>query len=102
MPRRGNRYFVLVKGAEPAMQAFRMEIAKDLGFGDVLENDEHGFRKMTTEQVGQIGGEMVRRIQAAGEMAIMDRYNKGANKLMPDLPGVEQVRDVTNTGKQAV
>lgn len=100
MPRRGSRHFVLVKGAETAMLAFRMEIAGDLGFSDLIEDDDHGFRKLTTEQAGQIGGEMVRRIQAAGEWAIMERYKEGQQRLMPELPDVDQVRNVTNSGKK--
>ena len=99
MPRRGNRYFTLVKGAEPAMRAFKMEIAKELGYGDALQEDEdNAFRKFTTEMTGNIGGEMVRRIQAAGEKTIMEKYKNGAQSLMPDLPPVASVRNVTNTG----
>jgi len=103
MPRRGNKYYTLVKGAEPAMKQFKMEIAQDLGFGEALEQDEeNAFRKFTTEMTGQIGGEMVRRIQAAGEMAILQRYKEGADKLMPAAPDVSEVRNVTNTGKTPV
>jgi len=99
MPRRGNRYFTLVKGAEKAMEAFKLEIARDLGYDVDLENNEDFYRKLTTEQVGQIGGEMVRRIQAAGEKAIMDRFKSGAERLMPDVPGIQDIRNVTNTGR---
>jgi hypothetical protein len=31
MPRRGGRHYVLVQGAERAMEAFKMEIIEDLG-----------------------------------------------------------------------
>lgn len=103
MPRRGNKYYTLVKGAEPAMKQFKMEIAQDLGFGAALEQEEdNSFRKFTTEMTGQIGGEMVRRIQAAGEWAIMERYKEGAKRLMPELPDVSKVRKVTNTGNTPV
>ncbi len=102
MPRRGNKYFTLLKGAEPAMKAFKMEIARELGYGDLLANDDNAFNKFTTEQVGQIGGEMVRRIQAAGEAAILEKYKAGAQSLMPNIPDANQVRNVSNTGQTPV
>jgi hypothetical protein len=103
MPRRGGRHFVLVKGAEDAMQAFRMEIAEDLGLADKVDKD-NTFKNFTTTEVGQIGGEMVRRIQAAGEHAILERYRKGEHRLMPPevLPDPEAIREVTNNGNPSV
>ena len=84
-----EKRIVLVKGAERAMEAFKMEIATELGFNIETQDD---FKKLTTETVGIIGGEMVRRIQAAGEYAIMQRYDKGEKSLMPEgvlpVPGV--------------
>ena len=103
MPRRGGRHYVLVKGAEDAMNAFKMEIAEDLGLADKI--DANGsFKNMTTVEVGQIGGEMVRRIQAAGEFAIMQRYKEGLERLMPEevLPKASQVREVSNNGNPTV
>lgn len=103
MPRRGGRHYVLVKGAEPAMEAFKLEIAKDLGLDHLIDKDG-SYKNMTTVQVGQIGGEMVRRIQAAGEWAIMQRYQSGEERLMPPevLPPKDSVRDITNTGNLTV
>ena len=99
MPRRGGRHYVLVKGAEQAMAAFKLEVARDLGLGDLIgeEGDYHG---LTTLQVGQLGGEMVRRIQAAGEWAIKMRYDQGAERLLPEeiLPDKKRIRDVSNNG----
>jgi hypothetical protein len=102
MPRRGGRHYVLVKGAEEAMEHFKMEIASDLGLGSKLGAGTDMFKKMTTEEVGQIGGTMVRRIQAAGEFAIMQRYQQGEKRLMPDniLPEAENIRDVSNNGRE--
>jgi hypothetical protein len=103
MPRRGGRHYVLVKGAEEAMEAFKREIAEDLGLAHLIDADG-SFKNMTTVQVGQIGGEMVRRIQAAGEWAIMQRYKAGEERLMPPevLPPKENVREVTNNGNLTV
>jgi hypothetical protein len=59
-------------------------------------------RKLTTEQAGSIGGEMVRRIQAAGEWAIKQRYENNEPRLMPEevLPKPEDVVSVSNRGNQ--
>jgi Small, acid-soluble spore proteins, alpha/beta type len=103
MPRRGGRHQVLVKGAEQAMEAFKLEIAQDLGLAELIDADG-SYKNFTTVQVGQIGGEMVRRIQAAGEQAIMERFKSGQGRLMPDevLPARSAVRSVTNNGNPTV
>lgn len=102
MPRRGGRHYVLVNGAERAMEAFKMEVIGDLGLLDKL--GQGGFKNFTTVQVGQVGGEMVRRIQAAGEFAIMQRYSAGEERLMPTevLPDPRDVRAVTNNGNETL
>jgi hypothetical protein len=94
----------MVKGAEEAMDAFKMEIANDLGFGDKINDNPDGFKKLTTEEVGLIGGEMVRRVQAAGEFAIMQRYKQHEQRLMPEdvLPAVKDIRAITNNGNKTV
>ncbi|MNB67100.1 Small, acid-soluble spore protein, alpha/beta type [compost metagenome] len=99
MPRRGGRHYVLVKGAERAMEDFKMEIAADLGLAEKIDEDG-SFKGLTTLEVGQIGGEMVRRIQAAGEFAIMQRHKEGHARLMPEevMPSQKNVRPVTNNG----
>ncbi|MNW42430.1 Small, acid-soluble spore protein, alpha/beta type [compost metagenome] len=99
MPRRGGRHYVLVKGAERAMEAFKLEIATDLGLAELID-DAGSYHNMTTLQVGQIGGEMVRRITAAGQYAIMKRYDANEERLMPEdvLPSKESVRSVSNNG----
>lgn len=99
MPRRGGRHKVLVKGAEQAMEAFKLEIAQDLGLADLIGKDG-SYKQMTTLQVGQIGGEMVRRIQAAGEFAIMQRFANNEPRLVPDevLPDKDSVQEMSNNG----
>ncbi len=103
MPRRGGRHTVLVHGAEKAMEAFKMEIAQDLGLAHKISADG-SFKNFTTLEVGQIGGEMVRRINAAGQFAIMQRYDAGEVRLMPEsvLPAKDSVRAVTNNGNPTV
>jgi hypothetical protein len=99
MPRRGGRHQVLVHGAEPAMEAFKMEIASDLGLDHLIHKDGN-FKNLTTLQVGQIGGEMVRRITAAGQYQIMQRHKAGEERLMPEevMPPKDEVRQVSNNG----
>lgn len=103
MPRRGGRHVVLVKGAEHAMEAFKLEVATDLGLAHLID-EEGTYHNFTTIQVGQIGGEMVRRIQAAGELMIMTRYKNNEARLMPDefLPQKKAVRAMTNNGNPSL
>lgn len=99
MPRRGGRHQVLVKGAEHAMEAFKLEVARDIGLGELI-GEEGNYKALTTLQVGQLGGEMVRRIQAAGEWAIKIRFDQHAERLLPEdiLPDKKRMRDVSNNG----
>lgn len=83
MPRRGGRHFVVLSGAERAMEAFKEEIAEDLGLGTKVR--ENGWTGLTTQEVGTIGGEMVKRIMVAGELAILERFKAGQS-LSPKLP----------------
>jgi hypothetical protein len=100
MPRHGGKHIVLVKGAEEAMRAFRMEIAEDLGLGEKLGEGEDTFKNFTTVEVGTIGGEMVRRLQAMGENVVKERYAKNEKRLLPDelMPQTKSVRSVSNNG----
>lgn len=99
MPRHGGKHVVLVKGAEEAMRAFKQEIAGDLGLLDKM-GPEMSYKNLSTVEVGNIGGEMVRRMQAAGEYAILQRFKAGEKRLMPEeiLPAPEIVRNVSNNG----
>lgn len=99
MPRRGGKHVVLVKGAEEAMRAFKQEVAADLGLLDKMGPDA-SYRNLSTVEVGNIGGEMVRRMQAAGEFAILQRFKEGQKRLMPEevLPDPNSLRSVSNNG----
>ena len=98
MPRRGREKITLVRGSEKAMEAFSMEIAKELGLYEKISNE--GFNGLTTFEAGQLGGTSTRIIQAMGEQLIMERYNKGEDKLIPDelQPNRGLMRDMTNNG----
>ena len=94
MPKQGGHKHTLVKGAEAAMDAFKMEVAGDLGI------DFTDTRSLTTAQAGSIGGEMVRQITAAGEWAIKQRFDNHEAELMPPeaLPNMEQIDPISNAG----
>ena len=83
MPRRGGRHFVILSGAERAMEAFKEEIASDLGLGNKVKTG--GWTVLTTQEVGTIGGEMVKRLMIAGELVVLSGYEKGL-RLSPDIP----------------
>lgn len=95
MPRRGGKHYVLIKGAEEAMQRFKMEIAEDLGLAHKIENGN--FNNLTPKEIGTIGGEMVRRINAMGQYLIKQRYENKEERLLPLelLPNPEQIREIT-------
>ena len=104
MPRRGGRHEVLVRGAEHAMEKFKYEVAQDLNLAGKIDAANGSYKGLTTLEVGQIGGEMVRRIQAAGEWAIKQRYDKNEPRLMPEevLPNPNMIKEVTNNGNTAI
>lgn len=83
MPRRGGRHFTLLGQAEKAMEAFRWEIATELGLDTVIK--DQGWEGLSTYEVGSIGGEMVKRIMIAGEMEVLRRFEAG-ERLSPQLP----------------
>lgn len=99
MPRRGGRHKVLVHGAEAAMDMFKIEVATDLGLAHLIDATG-GYKNMTTYQVGLIGGEMVRRINAAGQYAIKQRFEAGEQRLLPAdvMPDPKTIRDISNNG----
>ena len=53
--------------ADSAMQQLKYEVADDLGLSDDIER--RGFARMTTREVGKIGGHMVKRLVARGKSA---------------------------------
>lgn len=103
MPRRGGRHQVLLKGASQAMQEFRMEIARDLGLEEKVD-DDGSFKNFTTAEVGSIGGEMSRRMIAMAQYVIVQRFEAGEQRLLPPelLPPKDQVRESTNTGNMTL
>jgi len=50
------------------LNRLKYEVAKDFGLDDDIR--DRGFAEMTTSEVGQIGGNMVKRLVAQGEDAM--------------------------------
>ncbi|MGI6357902.1 MAG: small, acid-soluble spore protein, alpha/beta type [Bacillota bacterium] len=71
MTNRRRRRALLPK-AELALDRLKYEVADELGLADDIE--ERGWGEMTTREVGQIGGNMVRKMVrfAESEMAARD------------------------------
>jgi len=49
-----------VPGSEKSLENLKWEVAKELNLDDDIQ--ERGFENMTTREVGQIGGNMVRKM----------------------------------------
>jgi small acid-soluble spore protein F (minor alpha/beta-type SASP) len=67
-----RRRRALLPKAELALDRLKYEVADELGLADDIE--ERGWGEMTTREVGQIGGNMVRKMVrfAESEMAARD------------------------------
>ncbi len=57
---RRRRRATVIPAAEPALDRFKMEVARELGLEDDVR--QRGWENMTTREVGLIGGNMVRRM----------------------------------------
>lgn len=83
MPKRGGKRFVILSGAEEAMESFRMEVLKDLGLYEKYR--EGGWDALEPQETGKIGGVMVRRIMLIGELELLKRFNDGKFELTPEV-----------------
>lgn len=97
MPRRGGRHFVLLSRAEGAMEAFKLEVARELGIlpkGDSPPSPDW-WETLTTKDVGTIGGEMLRRLALLGEYVVLQRYEQGLRPLLPRIAAPNELTSVT-------
>ncbi len=51
--------------ADRGLQELKYEVAEDLGLSDDIQR--RGFARMTTREVGKLGGHMVKRLIARGK-----------------------------------
>ncbi len=62
-------------GRRDALRSLKFEVAEDLGLQDDIA--ERGFANMTTHEVGELGGHMVRRLVARGRDAMARDRHRG-------------------------
>lgn len=70
MARRRRRRTV-VPGAEQVLDRFKYEVASELGILNQVQNQ--GWDNMTTREVGQVGGQMVKRMLQEAERSLAGR-----------------------------
>lgn len=68
MARRRRRRRSLVPGAEQVLDRFKYEVASELGIQNQIQNQ--GWENMTTREVGQVGGQMVKRMLQEAEQSL--------------------------------
>ncbi len=72
MSRPRNRNYKIVPGAEPAIDALKYEIAKNLGLQDMI--DKYGWARLTTIDAGNVGGGIQQIINELGQRELIKYY----------------------------
>jgi hypothetical protein len=75
MSRPRNRNYKIVPGAEPAIDALKYEIAKNLGLQDTI--DKYGWTRLTTIDAGNVGGAIQQIINELGQRQLIQYYKEG-------------------------
>jgi len=70
MARRRRRRTV-VPGAEQVLDRFKYEVASELGILNQVQSQ--GWDNMTTREVGQVGGQMVKKMLQEAERTLANR-----------------------------
>ena len=97
MGRPRNRNYKMVPGVEPAIDALKYEIAKNLGIQDVI--DKQGWTGLTTMDAGNVGGAIQQVINELGQKKLIEHYEGGTIKDIMFLSRGTQPeqRDLTRT-----
>lgn len=97
MSRPRNRNHKIVPGAEPAIDALKYEIAKDLGLQDII--NKYGWTRLTTIDAGNVGGAIQQVINELGQRELIKHYNDGTIDQVSHLsPGTQpEKHDLTRT-----
>ena len=74
MARRRNRRRSVVPGAEQVLDRFKYEVASELGILNQVQTQ--GWDNMTTREVGQVGGQMVKKMLQEAERQMAGRGNQ--------------------------
>jgi hypothetical protein len=88
----------VVPGAEEAMRALKYEIAQHLvdpqsGMTLAEKVNQVGWEGMATQEVGRIGGAIVKFMQIKGEMEVADLFKREGHAR---LEGLEDVMNIIN------
>jgi hypothetical protein len=78
MGRPRNRNYKMVPGVEPAIDALKYEIAKNLGIQETI--DTLGWTALTTLDAGNIGGAIQQIINELGQTKLLEHYRAGTIK----------------------
>ena len=97
MTRPRNRNYKIVPGAEPAIDALKYEIAKNLGLQDTI--DKYGWTRLTTIDAGNVGGAIQQIINELGQREMIRYYKEGRIHEITHLsPGTQPEKwDLTRT-----
>jgi hypothetical protein len=71
MARRRSRRRSVVPGAEKVLDRFKYEVASELGILNQVQSQ--GWENMTTREVGQVGGQMVKKMLQEAERTLANR-----------------------------
>jgi hypothetical protein len=92
MARPRNRNFKIVPGSEPAIDALKFEIGKNLGIQDII--DQYGWTGLTTLDAGNIGGAIQQVINELGQKELIRYYKEGRISEVAHLsPNAQPERD---------
>lgn len=97
MSRPRNRNYKIVPGSEPAIDALKYEIAKDLGLQGII--DKYGWTRLTTIDAGNVGGAIQQVINELGQRELIKHHKAGTIAEVAHLsPGTQpEKHDLTRT-----
>lgn len=84
MPSNNNNNQPVKKGAESALNRFKMEVAGELGIANYDQSDKGN---LTSRQNGYVGGNMTKKMVAFAEQALQQGQDAGiGNSAKTDRP----------------
>ena len=87
-----NRNYKIVPGVEPAIDALKYEISKNLGLQEII--DQYGWTGLTTLDAGNVGGAIQQIINELGQKELIKYYKEGRISEISHLsPNAQPERD---------
>jgi hypothetical protein len=78
-----NRNYKIVPGAEPAIDALKYTIAKNLGLSELI--DKYGWTRLTTMDAGNVGGAIQQVINELGQKELLKHFKDGTIETIAHL-----------------